>query len=311
MRWILLLLLFVSALILAVHEEGHEPAEPAAQVAACVKATAHLKPCHYAWELDKSIFSAAFVCYLGQLLRNAPDADAAGFSQADMRAAVDAWNTGVAHARRLVEYTDVHFRRMATLWESMQGDSTSSWRVDSRDLQVLAYWMSKRGELEVRGDDFKPLTTADLDVLNADADPLFASALQDIVKVPFAERLLRNVLDKGVTIDVTEFQGITGCYDHEARLLCIDRSTLRNPLRYHCLLHELVHVINPGRDNSIIEETLAESIAMALEDQITGIPVACHSYYVFIDRLFRDGYKELPMDNGFEKWMEALGIELR
>jgi hypothetical protein len=311
MRWILLLLLFASALIFAVHEEDHDPAEPAAQVASCIKATAHLKPCHYAWELDRSIFSAAFVCYLKTLLHNGPDAGGAGFSQADMRAAVDAWNAGVAHARRLVEYTDVHFRRMASLWESMQGQSSSSWRVDSRDLRVLGYWMGKQGELEVRDDHYKPLTDADLDRLNSDDDPLFASALLEIAQVPFAERLLRNVLDKGVTIEVTEFQGITGCYDHDARLLCIDRSTLRNPLRYHCLLHELVHVINPGKDNSIIEETLAESIAMALEDQITGIPVACHSYYVFIDRLFRDGYRDLPMDNGFGEWMDALGIELR
>jgi hypothetical protein len=311
MRWIVLLLLFVSASVFAVHETGHDPAEPAAEVAGCLKATARLKPCHYAWELDKSIFSAAFVCYLRKQLQDCTDARDTGFSKADMRAAVDAWNAGVAHARRLVEYTDVHFRRMANLWESMQGESASAWRVDSRDLQVLAYWMDKRGELEVSDDHYKPLTDADLDTLNVDGDPLFASALQEIVQVPFAERLLRNLIDKGVTIDVTEFQGITGCYDHEAKLLCIDRSTLRNPLRYHCLLHELVHVINPGRDNSIIEETLAESIAMALEDEITGIPVACHTYYVFIDRLFRDGYRDLPMDNDFGKWMDALGIELQ
>jgi len=303
-RLLLLLIAFLPGIPLASTIPQPLPAEIPAR---CKQQTGAIRPCYYAHEIDKTILAPPFVLFLHQgwprlaeYTGDTFDPDA-GLAARQMRTLVERWRLTDTRLSAQLEYNEVHFGKIARLCPPYTG------KVQQNDLDLLHRWLQRNGNLPDAREPGAVLDDAEMQRLAPAASAALLGLLQTVAGDPLGRRLLRTALARGVVIRAQALQDIQAFYNPADRLLVLDHSVLRSEWKIHVLVHELVHSVNEQPENSLVEEAVAQIIGSGVQDRITGIPMACHPYYVFADRLLR--YDGLQSINNISACLEKAGID--
>jgi hypothetical protein len=276
-------------------------------LARCKAQTSAIHSCYYAHEIDNTIFAPPFALFLH---RNWPTLSKytegsfdpnTGLDNQKMQTLVDRWRLTDPRLAERLEYEPEHFRKMAALC------SPRSDEVQQNDTDLLHRWLLRRGSLPEIKEPDDPLNANELVQLAPEAEAGLQKLLQTVDGDPLGRRLLHTALARGVVIRARSLRDIQAFYDNSDNLIVLDYSVLNSEWKINVLVHELVHSVNKGSDNSLVEETVAQIIGGAVQDRITGIPMACHPYYVFTDRLLR--YDGLQTVNNISACLKKAGID--
>ena len=279
---------------------------PAEILTRCKEQTGAIRACYYANEIDNTIFTPPFALFLH---RNWPtlakytegfDPDA-GLDTQQMQTLVDRWRLTDPRLAGRIEYEREHFRKMAGLCPPGSGN------VQQNDTDLLHRWLLRSGSLPEIKEPGDPLNADEVARLAPGAEAGLQRLVQTVDGDPLGRRLLRAALARGVVIRAQNLRDIQAFYDNSDNLLVLDYSVLNSEWKINVLVHELVHSVNERPDNSLVEEAVAQIIGSGVQDRITGIPMACHPYYVFADRLLR--YDGLQLVNNISACLEKAGID--
>jgi hypothetical protein len=268
----------------------------------------HLLDCGYIRRnIAATIFHPDFVLYLSEKLQHY---DALGEQQISNAVAI--WNSAVGDKRRALRYRQADFYKMATLdGEVEECEDNGECAVSKEDLDVLRDWMEGRSAEILDVWAFQTLQPVDLQKINAENNRDIGRALDMIVQDPVGRRLVANAVAGGITIRSWQLTEDKGYYDCPVKSIVVDPTVAGYVFKINCIVHELVHAVNPDKDNSVVEETLAEMIGMAVQDRITDIDISCHPYVVFVDRLLDPEYGTYPLTNNIEQHLRQAGIVIR
>lgn len=210
------------------------------------------------------------------------------------------YNENDVHPLRKIEFIDADYDKIASLF----ADPGNPEMISMRDLDILFYWISPVEPRPVNNQKrFRPI---DIGHAYNNADLIRLIGL--IAKDPLGRILVNNVITQGITFNIRSLRNYAAIYDPRSGKITLDPTVLLNEFKINFLAHELVHALNPSSTNSIYEETYAEIIAMGIQDRITNIPISCHPYVVFLDRLESPAYGNLPLNNDFKKYLISNGI---
>lgn len=268
----------------------------------------HLLRCGYIrLNIANTIFHPGFILYLSRQQKKYNTLNASLVSNA-----VGIWNSDISDRRKKIEFKQKHFNRLASLSKNRDGcDHDEECEVNGADLAVLRYWMAYI-TVEVDGAAKLPQTDiAGLQRLNSENDVDIERALQRIIKDPVGNQLVAHAVMNQVTIQTEHLHKQKGYFEYATRSIVIDPSASCYIFRINTFVHELVHAANPKRDNSIVEESIAEIIAMQVQDRITGVTISCSPYVVFVDRLLDPVYGNYPVTNKIEAHLGAAGLVIR
>lgn len=259
-------------------------------------------------DLEHSVFAPDFVDFLLDAYGNVSDYDGRdGISAADMQQAVQVWNRTREMHLRGITYHPPHFARMLWLEQQLEGSGA---RVLGREpLVYLSAWSAYRLP---EPPDLPPPDDASAEVrlLDRENNPLVRKSVAEIAADPVGYRLVQAAAERGLFVQARPLRGVAAsCYPEENRI-AMDPTVAAYPFKLNFLAHELVHMVNPGCGNSLVEEVLAEFIGMDIQDRVMGVPMSCHPYVVFVDTLLDPWYAKLPLANGIEEHLEAAGIQL-
>lgn len=280
---------------------------PAEIPARCKQQTGTIRPCYYAHEIDNTILAPPFVLFLSQrwsglaeFTEAAFDADT-GLDSGQMRGLVERWRMSDARLAGRLEYNERHFAKIAGLCPPYTG------KVQKNDMDLLHRWLQRNGNLPEVREPGAPLGDGAIGRLAPGADTALYGLLKTVDGDPLGRRLLHTALARGVEIHMQSLQDIQAFYNPADKRLVLDYSVLKSEWKIHVLVHELVHSVNEQRENSLVEEAVAQIIGSGVQDRITGVPMACHPYYVFADRLLR--YDGLLSINNISACLDKAGIE--
>lgn len=231
----------------------------------------------------------------------------------NVREAVLAWNERRRHPSRAIAFEHSHFVRLASLADQLDKDcqSGAGCLLEAVDLAVLEWWLRLQIPTPDVREPLVPLRAEAQECLNVADDPAVEGVLRAIAQDPVGCRLLSNAAEQGIAVRTTTLQGTSAYFEcGSEREIVIDPTVTQSVFKIGRLVHELVHAANPTDDNSITEEALAEILAMRVQDRISGVPMSCHPYVVFVDRLLDDDYGRLPVNNDIEAYLEAVGIRV-
>lgn len=287
----------------------HAAAEPLPDeiLVRCKEQTGHIRACYYAHEVDHTIFAPAFVLFLNSHWSDLSDYTSGtfepgnGIGKYEMHTLVKRWQLADRNLASRIIYERTHFKKMAGLCPPPRGN------VQQNDLDLLHRWLQRGGglpDVKVPGD---PLADDELAQLAPHAQDKLRRLIHTVDSDPIGRRLLRTALQRGVVIRAEALQEVQAYYEPSGKLLVLDHSVLNSEWKINVLVHELVHTANDGKDNSVAEEAVAQIIGSGVQDRITGVPMACHPYYVFADRLLR--YDDLDTLNTISACLEKAGID--
>jgi hypothetical protein len=300
-------LLFVCILAFVGVERAGAEALTAEILAHCKSQTNTIRNCYYAREIDKTILAPPFVLFLhnnwttlGKFTDDSFD-PGRGLDSPRMQTLADGWHATEPRLAERIEYRHDHFKKIAGLCPPATN------KVQQNDIDLFHRWLLRHGSLPEIKEPDEPLNADELARLAPGAEAGLLKLLQTVEGDPIGRRLLRTALARGVIIRAQNLRDIQAFYNNSESLLVLDYSVLNSEWKINVLVHELVHSVNKGSDNSLVEEAVAQIIGSAVQDRITGIPMACHPYYVFADRLLR--YDGLQMVNNISACLQNAGID--
>lgn len=299
----------IGAILVGCQPETRVGIEPVTVTVEQRQASAQLLRCGYIRrEIAPTIYAPAFVSLLAaSVVRDEP------VSREAVREAVAAWNAQVVRPSSAITLEPDHFDKMASLAERPHSDCglRGTCLLDAADLAVLRRWLNLQLPAPVRRAAPAAPSAAELACMNIDDDQAVRKALLTIAQDPVGRRLVTHAARRGATVCARSLRGPSAycdCVDEPA--IVVDPTVASYIFKLNCLVHELVHTVNPTDDNSVTEEALAEIIAMQVQDRITGVSLSCHPYVVFVDRLLDSSYGRLPINNDIEAHLSQVGIKL-
>lgn len=280
---------------------------PAEIPARCKQQTGSIRPCYYAHDIDNSILAPPFVVFLhrawpsmGEFTRSPFDADT-GLDARQMHILVERWRLSESQLTGRLDFNAAHFNKVAGLCPPYTD------KVRKNDVDLLQRWLQRNGNLPEITTREPALDAAELARLAPKASAALLGLLQTVDGDPLGRRLLRAALARGVLIRAEGLRDVQAYYLPADKSLVLDHSVLNSEWKIHILVHELVHSVNRKSENSLVEETVAQIIGSGVQDRITGVPMGCHPYYVFADRLLR--YDGLQTMNNISACLEQAGID--
>ena len=246
------------------------------------------------------MFDPDFLYYLRSSLDKYKERNSNRISQANIKSAIETYNRKNVHHHRMIHFNASDYRRISTLYSDPGNPDT----ISTHDLEILFSWISHPEPRPMHDQEQIPALILDHANNNDDLNRLLLRISED----PIGRILVNNAIDKGIKFEIRSLRYYGALYSPCTDTITIDPTVLHSEFKLNFLAHELVHALNPTPGNSIYEETYAEIIAMGIQDRITNIPISCHTYVVFIDRLESPTYRNLLLDNEFEKHLISNGI---
>lgn len=250
-----------------------------------------------------TIFNPEFVLYLSGQQKKYNI-----LNESHIKNAISIWNNMIVDERERIYYQQEHFNKLSLLSEVVDRCDDDVCVIDGEDLAVLRYWISGMVVEVAETSGVQFVSVAELRFLNIENDKNIENALDMITKDPVGQRLVVNAVKQKVAIRAENLHGQKGYFEYASRTIVIDPTVASYVFKINCIVHELVHASNRMHDNSVIEETLAEIIGMAVQDRVTGVEISCNPYVVFIDRLLDPYYGKYPVSNDISEYLHEAGV---
>lgn len=255
--------------------------------------------------ISNTIFHPDFVVYLFRQQEKLNT-----LNEHDIKDAVDRWNAAVVDKRKEIHYKQEHFYKMAMLSRSAgECGDVDDCLVDGKAIAMLRYWMSDIVAEVANSAIIKTITPSALDAINVENNKSVGKALEIITGDPVGRQLVSHAVSQDITIKVKNLHDHKGWFEYANKTIVIDPTVASYIFKINCIVHELIHASSTG-SNSVTEETLAEIIAMSVQDRVSGVDISCSPYVVFVDRLLDPHYGKYPVRSGIAKRLQELGIKI-